>query len=200
MNARTPRGFSLIEMLIALTITATLLTATLTALDTSFKAYKVTTEGASTNVVSRMMMSRIMTMIRTGQEFGPYPTDVLDPAQNPVTSTFIEFETANNGAGDRTVLRIERRTQDDPERGPFELWYVQTQLINNTPVSTVERPLLTGVTEATFTLEFDVGPRLRRATVDLTVKPNDYQDARIGADLEAPTIRLVSTVNPRKLD
>ncbi|CAG0992031.1 hypothetical protein PHYC_02351 [Phycisphaerales bacterium] len=199
MTNRT-RGFSLIEMLIALTITATLLTATLTALDTSFRAYKVTTEGASTNVVSRMMMSRIMTMIRTGEEFGPYPTDVLDSAQNPVTSTFIEFETANDGAGNRQVLRIERRDQSDPQRGPYELWYVQTDIVNDVPSEAIERPLLTGVTEATFTLEYDIGPRLRRATVDLTIKPNDYQDARFSADLETPTIRLVSTVNPRKLD
>ena len=55
------KAFSIIEMLIALSITATLLTATLTALDTSFRAYKVTTEGASTNVVARLMMARIFT-------------------------------------------------------------------------------------------------------------------------------------------
>ena len=35
-------GFSLVEMLIALTITATLLTATLSALDARFKSYSVT--------------------------------------------------------------------------------------------------------------------------------------------------------------
>ena len=45
---RRRRGFSIVEMLIALAITATLLTATLAALDTSFKSYKVTTEGART--------------------------------------------------------------------------------------------------------------------------------------------------------
>lgn len=51
-HALSRRGFSMIEVLISLTISATLLTATLGALDGSFKAYKVTTEGASTNVVA----------------------------------------------------------------------------------------------------------------------------------------------------
>lgn len=194
------KGFSIIEMLIALTIVSTLLTATLTALDTSFRSYKVTTEGASTNVVSRLVMSRMMAMIRTGREFGPYPADVLDPATNPLESNEIEFETFNNGLGNRRVVRIERRAAGSPERGPYELWYVQTELVNDVPASVVERPLLTGVVDARFTLEYDVGPRLRRATVDLTVRPNDYQDASFSADLETPTIRLVSSVNPRTLD
>ena len=38
------------------------------------------------------------------------------------------------------------------------------------------------------------------ATVDLTVRPNDFQAASFHSDLEAPSIRLVSTVNPRRLD
>ncbi|GJQ30262.1 MAG: hypothetical protein HBSAPP03_21460 [Phycisphaerae bacterium] len=198
---RTPRrGFSIIEMLIALSITATLLTATLTALDTSFRSYKVTTEGASTNVVARLTMARMMAMIRTGQEFGPYPDDVFDAATNPLESSFIEFETANDGAGTRQVIRVERRAQSDPQRGPFELWYVQTTIVNDVVVESVERPMLTGIVDARFTLEYDVGPRLRRATVDLTIRPNDYQDASFSADLDTPTIRLVSSVNPRRLD
>ncbi len=196
----TRRGFSIIEMLIALTITATLLTASLAALDASFKGYKVTTEGASTNVVTRMVMQRMMSMIRNGTTFGPYPTDVLDRASNPLTSTFVEFETSNNGAGDRRVTRIERRTAASAASGPYELWYVQTDFAGGAQTSQVERPLVTGVIEVTFTLEYDVGPRLRRATVDLNVKPNDYQAAKFGADLETPTIRLVSSVTPRRLD
>jgi hypothetical protein len=98
------------------------------------------------------------------------------------------------------VVRIERRDQPDVATGPFELWYTQTDFISSTQSSYIERPLLVGVTEARFTLEYDVGPRLRRATVDLTVRPNDYQDAGFSSDLETPTIRLVSTVIPRRLD
>jgi prepilin-type N-terminal cleavage/methylation domain-containing protein len=196
----TRPGFSIAEMLIALTITATLLTATLTALDTSYRAYKVTTEGASTNVITRMVMQRMMTMIRTGDQFGPYPEDVYDAAQNPVNSTAIEFETRNDGAGNRQVVRIERRDAASAADGPYELWYVQTDIENNVPLAPAERPLLSGVIDVRFTLEYSVGPRLRRATVDMTVKANDYQDASFHSDLETPTIRLVSTVNPRRYE
>jgi prepilin-type N-terminal cleavage/methylation domain-containing protein len=58
VKRRHRRGFSLVEMLVALTITATLLTAALTALDAGFKGYKFTTDGASTHVVSRITMHR----------------------------------------------------------------------------------------------------------------------------------------------
>jgi len=102
--------------------------------------------------------------------------------------------------GNRRVVRIERRSPATAASGPYELWYVQTDFVSGTQSSQVERPLITGVVEVTFTLEYDVGPRLRRATVDLTVKPNDYQAAKFGSDFETPTIRLVSSVTPRRLD
>lgn len=195
------RGFSLAEMLIALTITATLLTATLGALDASFKSYKVTTEGASTNVVARMVMTRVMTMLRTGTEFGPYPNDPLDPDQNPVRSTAVEFvSAADAAAGTQRIIRLEVRAEADARLGPNQLWYVQTDLTNGVQTAQEERPLLAGVQAMTFTLEYDSGPRLRRATADLTVRPNDFQDASFGSCMEAPSIRLVSSVAPRRLD
>jgi prepilin-type N-terminal cleavage/methylation domain-containing protein len=192
------RGFSLVEVLVALTIMGTLLTAAMTALDTSFKSYKVTTEGASTHVVSRMVMSRIMTMVRTGTQFGPYPVDPLDIAQNPVQSNFIEFVTSEVGTN-KTVVRIERRDQPDPASGPYELWYVQTDYQNGLQTGLYARPLISGIQEARFTLEYDVAQSLKRATVDLTVKPTNFQAASIGGAIEAPSIRLVSSVNPRRL-
>ena len=50
------RGFNLVEVLIALAITATLLTATLAALDASFRAYQATTEEVSTQSIGRIVM------------------------------------------------------------------------------------------------------------------------------------------------
>lgn len=205
MNARTRiqcssrRAFSLAEVLISLAITGTLLTASLAALDASFKSYKLTTEGASTNVVTRMVMQRMMAMLRTGTEFGPYPADVLDAAQNPVQSNTIEFVSFDDGVT-RELVTIETRESANAQQGPFELWYLKQTLVNGVETATDERPLLTGIVNATFTLEYDIGPRLRRATVDLTVRPNDYQDARFGGELDVPSIRLVSSVAPRRLD
>lgn len=196
------RAFSLMEVLISLSITGTLLAATLGALDASFKSYKATTESASTHVVSRIVIHRVMAMIRTGTEFGPFPEDVLDRSacNNPLCATSIEFKTFDDGAGNFQIVRIQRRDAATQESGPYELWYIEENYANNNLSGTEEHVLLSGLTEASFLLEYDVGPRLVRATVDLTIKPNDLQDARIGGDLQTPTIRLVSSVSPRKLD
>ena len=201
MNHRTRtharRAFSLVEMLIALTISATLLTATLTAFDASWRAYKDTTESASTHVVSRIVMHRILAMVRTGTEFGPYPDDVLDASQNPLTSTSIEFVAeADRLAGNNRITRIERRAVANTT-DQFELWYV---LINRADGSTIEeRPLLANVREALFILEYEPGPRLVRATIDLSIRPNDEDDLRVGGIDRTPMIRLVASAEPRQL-
>lgn len=195
---RSRRGFSIIEILVSLTITGTLLAASLVALDAAFRSYKQTTDSASTHVVSRMVMNRLMSMVRTGVEFGPSPHDVLlDPI---LQSTYIEFVTKDDGEGNRRIVRMERRDATNAARGPYELWYMQRDYSGNDVVASDERPMITGCTEVWFQLQYDVGPRLRRATVDLTVRPNDYQGASFHSDLEVPTIRLVSSVSPRKLD
>ena len=201
MNHLRRSGFSIVEMLVALSITGTLLTATMVALDSSYKSYKITTEGASTNVIARLVMHRVMTMIRTGENFGPYPVDPLDTAQNPVSSNEIEFETFRDDATSRwRIVRLDRRTATTVAQGPYELWYTQIEFTDGVESAREERPLLVGVQDISFTLEYDVGPRLARATVDLTVRPNDFQEASFKNDFETPTIRLVSSVSPRRLE
>lgn len=200
---RSRRGFSLVEMLIALAISASLLAASLAALDAIFKSYKMTTDSASTHVVSRIVMHRVLTMIRGGREFGPYPVDVLDPGQNPIVSNFIEFVSFEDvAAGQRQITRIESRdvTYDDGTTST-ELWYILMDFENGTLVSTEERPLIRELSSATFTLEYDVGPRLRRAMVDLVIKPNDdLADSALAVDFIPPTIRMVASARPRQLD
>jgi prepilin-type N-terminal cleavage/methylation domain-containing protein len=195
------RAFSIVEVLIALTISATLLTATLAALDTSFKAYQVTTESASTNVIARMVVHRIGTMVRNGEEFGPFPTDVLDPAQNPLLDqTFMDFRMGLTSAGNPRIIRVERRNAPTGSPAPFELWYVESELAGGTVNLIDQRPLLTGITDLSFNLEYDVGPRLIRATMDMTVLPNDFQDANFTSRLQTPTIRFATTMAPRRLE
>jgi prepilin-type N-terminal cleavage/methylation domain-containing protein len=94
------RGFNLIELLIALAITASLMAATMVAIDASFRAYQTTTEVASTQATTRLVVNRILTLIRTGQEFAPYPDNPqLDTV---VESNWMEFLTVE---GD--ILRLE---------------------------------------------------------------------------------------------
>lgn len=195
------RGFSLIEMLVALTITATLLTASLAALDASFKAYKHTTDAVSTHVVSRIVMGRLTAMIRTGDEFGPYPLDVLNPAENPLDSTFIEFTAFDDQeTGLKRVVRVERRDPLSPERGPYELWYLQQDFDSGVLTSSTESPLITNLQSINFRLEYGIGPRLERATIDMIVEPDDEQGGRIHTDLDSDKLRLVASVVPRRLD
>lgn len=195
----TPRrGFSMIEVLISLTITATLLTATMAALNTSFKSYQVTSEGASTNVVARIVMQRLTAMIRTGDSFGPYPVNpILTPE---LTSDYIEFVSYRDpSTGTERITRLEKR-DGDAETGPFELWYTLSTYVNGEYQGEEEATLLVGLNDVVFTMEYDVGPRLKRATVDLIIQPDDMQDLAVGSKLEAPTIRLVASASPRMDD
>ena len=213
------RGLSLIEMMIALAISATLLTAAMTALDTMFKGYKQTTESASTHVVSRIVMTRLLGMVRTGTDFGPAPSNVLASSQNPLAADYFQFisKVDVNGVPQEMVrvdfrypgLEPELRSwgvssgapaidpDNPPPSGPGELWYVRLDPSVNPPSVLEEHPLLTGVRSAVFTMEFDIGPRLTRGTIDMTIEPNDSQDLTIGADSVAQTIRLVASAAPR---
>jgi prepilin-type N-terminal cleavage/methylation domain-containing protein len=192
-------GFSVVEMLIAIAITASLLTATLAAFDASWRSYRYTTEAASSHVVSRIVATRLLTLIRTGSEFGPFPDDVLDAAQNPLTSNSLEFVTeADRVADNGRITRIERRSAPDPD-GPFELWYVIVDGSQDPPEVIEQRPLLRNVSEAMFILEYEPGPRLIRATIDLTINPNDDRAVAVRIGEATPTIRLVASAVPRQL-
>ncbi len=188
----------MVEVLISLVISATLLTATLGALDGSFKAYKVTTEGASTNVVARIVMQRLTAMIRTGDSFGPYP---INPITTPVLeSDYIEFVSFRDPVnGIERVTRLEKRTGATGS-GPFELWYIVTTYANGSWESENEAPLLENLNDVVFTMNYDVGPRLKRVTVDLIIQPDDLGDVALGSHLEAPVIRLVASAAPRLND
>jgi len=201
-RARARRGFSIVEMLIALTISATLLTATLAALHSSFQHYQSTTESASTHVISRMVMHRMLAMIRTGVDFGPIPLDPIDPNQNPVVDTFIEFVSQRDAEGgiDR-VTRIEFRPPPagSPAGAPGQLWFMLLEP-GSPPTILEERPLLDGVRDATFTLHYSEQTwRLNRAEIDLTIEPNDSQDLTITTDTTPQTIRLVASAAPRQM-
>ena len=199
-NSRSGRrAFSVVEMLIALAISGSLMAATLAALDSSFKQYKSTTESASTHVVSRIVMHRMLSMIRTGTDFGPFPADPLDPDQNPISSEFIEFVSEQDiGGGITRITRIEHRPS--VEEGPNdELWYVVVEPTGEDETIVEERLLLSGVIGCQFNLEYNEQSwLLDRATIDLTIEPNDSADLTIGGEAPPQTIRLVASAAPRQ--
>lgn len=197
------RGFSMVELLLALAIVSMVLTSALVALDAAFKGYRATTDTASTHVVSRIVMHRVVAMIRNGTEFGPFPADVLDNAQNPVTSEFIEFVSFEDLDEDiRQITRIEFREAGDGE-DYGAVWFMLYNFENGTLTGTpTEARMIPNVEDASFVLEYDVGPRLVRATVDLLIRPNDDLDP-IGVEGRNENnnepIRLVGSATPRRL-
>jgi len=194
------RGFSIVEMLIALMISSLLMTACLVALDSSFKSYETTTESASTHVVSRLVMHRMLGMIRQGEEFGPYPLGVLNPTQ--IDSDYIEFVSfQDEDTGERQVTRLSKAA--DPNlAGMFVLNYSRKDYSNGTLTNQFEYPMVRNLRDAKFTMEFDIGPRLRQATIDLTIQPDDATTnaTHIHSGMNGEVLRLVASTSPRRLD
>ncbi len=174
------RGFNLIELLIALAITAALLSATMMALRASFMAYQTTTEVASTHTISRLVMHRMLALLRTGQDFGPLPPT---PLESIVDSNYIQFFT-NNGQ----LITLDWVDVDDT------LYVVLTDEFD---VETTY-PLLEGVTSCNFTLEYELGYKLHRATIDMTIVPDDNMSVDLDGDNQL-VIRLVASAMPRMI-
>lgn len=179
------RGFSLVEMLIALAISAALLVATLAALDASFRAYQKTTEQASTHVVGRIVLHRVLALVRNGAGFGPLPED---PRDRYVASDEILFlddmdrviAVRLDRATDALLLRVDEGDEQlllEGVRGPVDE---------------------NGQAVGAFMLEYENGARLVRALVDLTVDADDNASLAIEGDETVP-IRLVGSTAPRRL-
>jgi prepilin-type N-terminal cleavage/methylation domain-containing protein len=202
-DAEGRRGFSLVELLIALAITAALLTAVMVSLNTSFMAYQATTEVASTHTISRLAMQRILALVRTGHDFGPYPTNPLD---TDLASDFIEFATPSG-----QVLTIQWVEEADAGAGfsDGEALYV----IVTDPYTSIQTPykLLEGVKAQyrplndpddpggrikPFALQYQKGRHLYRATIDLTVVPDDNMSVALDGR-NTDVIRLVASAMPR---
>lgn len=188
--ASSRRGFNLVEMLLALTISAVLLAATLVALNASFMAYQTTTEVASTHTISRLTMHRVLSLIRTGREFGPFPAD---PHDTVVRSDFIEFR---NPDGD--IMSLEWV----PARETLEIVMIDS---SDGTTELMREELLKGVVAQTdsdgnpvspFTLEYRLGRKLFRATVDLMIVPDDNMSVTLDGD-SSQIIRLVASAMPR---
>ena len=184
------RAFNLVELLLALAISSALLTATMVALDASFTSYQQTTEEASTNTISRMVMHRILSMVRSGEDFGPFPGNPLDRI---IESDFIQIRVPNLQDPDAVGELIEIEWREDDEA----LFYIAED--------GTEALLLEGVVTQLdgdgnaippFVLEYDRGRTLYRATIDLTVIPDDNMDVEIDGE-NVRQIRLVASAMPR---
>jgi prepilin-type N-terminal cleavage/methylation domain-containing protein len=182
---RRTRGFSLVEMLIALAISAALLVAVLSALVASFRAYQATTEQASTHVIGRVIMHRMMALVRNGVDFGPLPEDARDRFVLTDEFVFVDED------GREIALRLDRAAS--------ALLMQVDQSAEQLLLEGVRGPVdETGGAIGAFTLEFEQGTTLVRASFDLTVDADDNASVALEGDEVVP-IRLVGSTAPRRL-
>jgi prepilin-type N-terminal cleavage/methylation domain-containing protein len=178
------RAFNLVELVIALAITSALLTSVLVALNASFHAYQTTTEVASTHTIGRLTMHRLLAMIRVGKEFGPFPTD---PLETTVKEKWMQFRNPNGQL-------IELRWDDDEEALYVIVDGTEHLLIENVVVQMDDSD--PPVQVMPFTLEYEKGRHLHRATIDLAIKPDDNMSMAMDGDNQQ-VIRLVASAMPR---
>lgn len=181
---RVRRGLTLIELLIALAITAALLAAMLMVLQSAFRGYQASVEQSSTHMTGRIVAQRILTLVRTGAAFGPLPDD---PRDRFVRGDALAITLAD---GETVVLRLDRAEETLTIRAG----------------AGAERLLLSGVrgpvddegaARGAFTLEFEKGTSLVRASFDLTVEGDPEAQLVIEGD-EVTPLRLVGTGSPRR--
>lgn len=173
------KGFTLVELLIGLAISAVLLAGLCSAIHASVEAYRQSSAEGVNRLTSRLIVERLALLVRTGETFGPLPAIATD---TEVLSDSLEL-TTNNGQ-EITIT-----------------WDAATESIImdvDGVVSTVLGGVLQevdGIPITPFTLEYEFGTTLRRATINLAVTPDpDYQTAM---DEGVELIRLTASVMPR---
>lgn len=192
---RRARGLSIVELLISLAITAMLLTATMVAIDASFRAYAAAAESATTQTSTRMIVHRLLTLIRTSTAHGPLVADpysdppVIVDSSNTVYSHYLKLIDSKGN-----LVRVEYREDSQ------ELWLLITPYGSTTQS---EQPLLGGVTACQFYAQRRTDDEgvlvLERGSIDMTVQP----DADTTLEIESggtPPIRVIASTMPRKLD
>lgn len=182
------RGLGLVEMLVALTISAVLLTATAITIDAAMKSYSVNLAQADTMQRARVAMHRICTHIRTAAEHQPLNpalisgfvsgqtvTDtgimLLDPSNNELSFRFDQATgriIANEGGTDRVLLN-----------------HVQTFTIKLQPMRS-EASVRSGGGH----------DRLARATLLLSLRPDNLGDLGSHESLQPTTLSM--SVIPRR--
>jgi len=184
-------GLSLIEMMVSLAISAMLLTATAVAIDTSFTAYAIAAESASTQTSTRMVVNRLLSLIRTSTAHDPILEDIpngVTLSGNIITSPYLTLTEAD---GDFITITWNSVTQElllthDPGTGTI-----------------VTQPILGGVSDCKFQLarrrDNDGVWVLERASIDFTVEPDDDASLAIEA-ANVPSVRVVASTKPRRVN
>lgn len=195
-SSRSARGVSIVELLLALAISAMLLTATVLAVDASFQSYAVAAESASTQSQTRMVAHRVMMLVRNSTAHEP-----MTLAQ---ATSFDSGATILNG-----VIQTNHIVLLDPDGRLLRIWWDSgneqlwmDELDLSTLGVTQTQPIIDGVTQAIFyckAREDEQGVLvLERGSLDLQVEAPADSTLDIERASTEPMRLIVSTM-PRRL-
>ncbi len=191
------RGLSIVELLMALAISAMLLTATTLAIDASFKAYASAAQTASTQTSTRMVTHRLLAMLRNSSAHEPMTLAYAQSVDAAATQTNDIIEANFMELVDSESRRIRVRWDSATQ----QLWVDRLNLISGTV--TDSQPILDNVSNARFMtntrLDSDGVIVLERGSMDLTVQIQRDDTLTIESD-DLPPLRIVASTKPRRVE
>ena len=209
VNRQSPafRGFTLVEVLVALAISAVLATAIAAAVHAGFMAYATSTASASAQTSARLVMQRTLAAIRRSTLHDAYDPDnasltLLPPssAGHPLKCVGIQMMLPD-GSEMRLWWKV-NNAYGDADLG--DIWYDDPNWTSQEPVVMLKgvRCQRNGSAPYIFTLGSRVsegGLLLSRATLDLTVEPDaEALTSMEKAKAATSPVRLVGSAMPRK--
>lgn len=198
-------GFTLVEMLMAVAITAVLGLAVAFALRASLMAYGSTAQTASTNASTRMVMQQTMSMIRTATLHDAYdPNDagagLLAPAHPNHPLQAVGIRLILTDGREVRVWWAGNESYGDAALG--DLWYEQVGSDPQQLSTRVECLYTDGGSPYVFTLasrQSEMGLLLSRATLELHVHPDPDNMTSLERNTgNTGRITLVASTMPRR--
>jgi Tfp pilus assembly protein PilW len=193
------RGIGLVELLIALAISAALLTSVAMAVDASFKAYAANQSQAQLQQRARLALNRIVTYIRSTAEHRPDDDDSLDEFESGLITTCGSIRMMLNS----TSGVIFRQTGDQLQMVPFTI-------AGNTLTEGNPNTLLNGVGANDFRITFEpqrsaaavktgspLYDQLKRASIVLTLRPTATTAVQ-GEQVSDQLVTLSVSIMPRR--
>jgi roadblock/LC7 domain-containing protein len=184
------RGATLVELLIGLSLTAALLTATAFAMDASLKSYQINQEQASLVQRARMGVHRLLSAIREGEDHVPFTAARAGEFTGNgtlVEDTGIRMTDAD---GNAIVYRFDAANH----RVMADAGGKSHVMIEGVESFTVRMEPMKSAAHVKAGLDFDL---LRRATVLLTVRVDGTMPLP-GEKVTNHTMTISSSAMPRR--
>ena len=169
------RGFTVIEVLIGMAISAILLTG----LFASIQSYERSSADGVNRLTSRLLVERIALLVRMGSSFGPLPANATI---DELESNILEITTQSGQEIIITWNSVDETLEMDVDGVVSTVLGGVTQDASGTPITP-------------FLLQFENGTTLQRVTINLAVIPDPEHATAM--DGQGETIRLTASVMPR---